>query len=89
VTPGFVGNPDFKLADQFLLWRGDSSPGLTSYNTYFLLNTPGFTGWIKHGDVFRNSQDASPVFIRDQSVIVDSKAGFPTWTMPAPWSSDP
>ncbi|WFB35026.1 SdrD B-like domain-containing protein [Kiritimatiellota bacterium B12222] len=85
-SPVFKGNPDFKLSDQFWIWRGDEVSGRTSYLTYVLLDNTTFTGWIKFGDIFSTDISEQTLFKRDNAVIIDSRTGNASYQYAAPWT---
>jgi len=64
---GFFGSRNFKTADSFFIWRGDTTPNAIGYDTYFLLNrettNPVQIKWVKVGDVTLAPHD-SPLYFR-------------------------
>jgi hypothetical protein len=84
---GFVGNPGFKLADQFLIWNGDNTPGRNGYNVYYYLDySITYLRWIVMGDASAASRDDEILFLRDRAVMFESRTGLETYIQPLPWA---
>jgi len=83
---GFDGNPDFKRADQFLVWNGDVEDGGTGYYVYYLLDSTSIVRWVVTGDVHVTRRDAETLFFRDRAVVVDSRNGLDTYVQPLTWT---
>lgn len=90
----FFGSRDFKTADSFYVWKGDSTPGNSSYETTYLLQSTSRNQWAKVGDAGLTARDPEVSLLRNRSVFVRSKNGLPTATLPAykmpsPWRPNP
>jgi hypothetical protein len=84
---GFVGNPGFKLADQFLIWNGDNTPGRNGYNLHYYLDfNINYLRWIVMGDASAASKDDEILFLRDRAVMFESRNGLETYIQPLPWA---
>jgi len=87
---GFFGSRNFKTADSFFIWRGDTTPNAIGYDTYFLLNrettNPVQIKWVKVGDVTLAPHDSPLYFLSDSAVFVRTAASLPAYTVPSPWT---
>ncbi len=86
----FQGDRDFKKADQFLLWRGDSRQNLNAgYDTYFMTagtaTRPLPPNWVMTGDVTLIPQNAVQHFKPDYSILLKRNGAAPGNRMPSPW----
>lgn len=90
---GFFGSRDFKTADSFYVWRPDSNPAATNYDTYYLADggssQPTFRRWVLVGDKTVVARDSNLLFKRDRSVFLRAKIAKPNHWIPAPWRPDP
>jgi hypothetical protein len=96
VTPDlpvvFFGSRDFKTADSFFVWKGDTSAGATGYETYFLLRKnpapadPGVFKWVTAGDSALTNMDAAPLFLGDRSVFIRAASDLHAYKTPSPWA---
>jgi hypothetical protein len=84
---GFIGTANFKTADQFLLWKGDSTPGASGYITDYLLDgSATIKRWVKVGDATIASQSNLPLFPGDRSIFIKTAVSSrPNYVMPLPW----
>jgi hypothetical protein len=87
-TAGFLGDADYKFADQFLLWRGDFTAGANSYDAYYLLIwADSFNQWTRAADVSLTDRNEALLFLRNRAVFLERReADLPTYTMPLPWN---
>ena len=87
---GFDGDRDYKLADMFYVWRGDTTVGATGYDTYYLLDgsplQSAIKRWVKIGDAFITPRDGSALFLTDRSVFLDLNQNLPGNRVMAPWT---
>ena len=87
---GFFGSRDFKTADSFFVWKGDTVAGTNGYDTYFLLNRdtviPAQIKWVKQGDVTLASRDAAALLLGNASVFLRVKNDLHSHTVPSPWN---
>lgn len=87
---GFFGSRDFKTADSFFVWNSDADPLGRSHSTYFLADNPvpdpAILRWAKAGDNTLAPRDSEMLFLHDRSVIIRTKNGLPTYTIPRPWT---
>jgi hypothetical protein len=87
---GFFGSRDFKTADSFFVWNSDADPLGRSHSTYFLADNPAsdpaILRWAKTGDSTLAPRDSEMLFRYDRSVIIRTKNGLPTYTIPSPWT---
>jgi len=87
---GFFGSRDFKTADSFFVWKGDTVVGTNGYDTYFLLNRdtviPAQIKWVKQGDVSLTSRDAAQLLLGNASVFLRVKNDLHSYTVPSPWN---
>ncbi|MBJ7259395.1 MAG: carboxypeptidase regulatory-like domain-containing protein, partial [Chthoniobacterales bacterium] len=88
---GFFGTNDFKTADQFMMWRGDTRPDLNSYNAYYLLSaarpgSPTLQQWNASGDSRLTNQSSNNFFIPDYSTLIRVKSSLTNFTTPLPWN---
>jgi hypothetical protein len=93
VAANFHANRDFKIADSFFIWRGDTTPGLSSYDSYFLA-AGSLNGWIRNSPPSPVIRNSDILLIRNRAVFVRSKNGLPNLTQPAykvlsPWRPNP
>lgn len=90
VANGFDGDRDYKLADMFYLWRGDTTSGANGYDTYYLLDgsptQSAIKRWVKIGDAFITPRDTTNLFLADRSVFLDLNQDLPTHRVAAPWA---
>lgn len=86
-TIGFFGSRDFKTADSFFIWKGDTTAGLDGYDSYFLLSaaSPVTLRWVKVGDAALNAKDGLGLFLSDRGVFVRAKYALPSYVTPCPW----
>ncbi len=86
----FFGSRDFKTADSFYIWKGDTVAGTNGYDTYFLLNRdtviPAQIKWVKQGDVSLTSRDAAALLLGNASVFLRVKNDLHSYTVPSPWN---
>lgn len=83
---GFIGGRDFKLVDQFLTWRGDSTPNQAGYVTYYLLDAGApFQRWVRVGDSTVAARDAEILLFSDQSAMKRASTPRAGYVMPVPW----
>jgi len=66
---GFTGSPDYKFADQFLIWRGDNTTGTVSYNTYYLVDWTTLQQWTQTPDYSYANQSNTLHFLRDRASL--------------------
>ena len=90
----FFGSRDFKTADSFYVWRGDTTPGNSSYDTTYLVLSSNRNQWAKVGDAALAVRDSEVRLLRNRAVFVRSKNGLPTaslpaYSMPSPWRPNP
>ena len=88
---GFFGTNDFKLADQFMMWRGDTNASLNTYTAYYLLSaarpgSPTLLQWTANGDARLNNQSSNNLFIPDYSTLIRVKSSLTNFTTPLPWN---
>jgi hypothetical protein len=85
---GFFGSRDFKTADSFYLWQGDTTAGVSSYTTYYLLNStsPAVLRWVKVGDAKLTSVDAATLLSGNRSAFIRVAAARSAYTTPRPWT---
>jgi hypothetical protein len=86
----FQGNRDFKKADQFLLWRGDTrQTNNASYDTYFMIagtaTRPLPPNWAFTGDVNLTPQNQIMHFKPDFSILLKRNNAKSDNKMPSPW----
>jgi hypothetical protein len=90
LSTGFFGSRDFKTADSVFIWKGDATPQLSGYDTYYLLNRdtviPAQIKWVKVGDGSLASRDANQLMLNDSSVFLRTKNALHTYTVPSPWN---
>ncbi|MEI6608051.1 MAG: hypothetical protein WCP35_22335, partial [Verrucomicrobiota bacterium] len=90
LAASFFGSRDFKTADSIFVWKGDATPGVTTYDTYYLLSNsptnPTTVKWVKVGDVSLSSYDAASILLGDRSVFIRANAALPSYSTPSPWS---
>jgi hypothetical protein len=96
---GFFGSRDFKTADSFFIWKGDTNGITAGYDSYFLLSaaSPVTNKWVKVGDATIADQGnddplASPTprpfkFLSDRSVFIRVASPLPLYTIPCPWTN--
>jgi large repetitive protein len=89
----FFADRDFKVADAFFIWRGDTTPGISSYDSYVLL-AGSLNGWIRNSPPSPVIRNSDVLLIRNRAVFVRSKNGLPNLTQPAykvpsPWRPNP
>ena len=92
LVEGFFGSRDFKTADSFYLWKGDATPGLSTYDTYYMLMngsapTPSLLRWVRVGDSLASPRGAEILLLENRAVFTRSAAGLATYGYPSPWSS--
>jgi uncharacterized repeat protein (TIGR01451 family) len=89
-SDGFFGSRDFKTADSFFLWRRDTEPASTGYDSFFLLDgspaQPGALRWVMVGDAEITPRDLEPRFKRDGAVMLRVEDDRPQYAIPCPWS---
>jgi len=88
---GFFGTNDFKTADQFMMWRGDTRPDLNTYTAYYLLSaarsgSPTLLQWTANGDSRLTNQSSNNFFIPDYSTLIRVKSSITNFTTPLPWN---
>ena len=87
---GFIGTKDFKTADSFFVWKGDTTPGLATYDTYYLLNgapqNAALLRWVKVGDATAASRSADLLLLENRAVFTRSSTGLPTYGYASPWT---
>lgn len=88
---GFFGSRDFKTADSFFLWKGDATPGLGTYDTYYMLMngaapTPSLLRWVRVGDSLASPRDAEILLLENRAVFTRSAAGLASYGYPRPWN---
>jgi uncharacterized protein (TIGR02597 family) len=88
---GFFGTNDFKTADQFMLWRGDTNASLNSYDAYYLLSAakagkPTLLQWTKNGDASLVNQSSNNLFPPDYSILIRVQSALTNFTTPLPWN---
>ena len=85
---GFFGSRDFKTADSFYLWQGDTTAGVSSYTTYYLLysTSPAVLRWVKVGDAKLTSVDAATLLSGNRSAFIRVAAARSAYTTPRPWT---
>ncbi len=90
LTTGFFGSRDSKTADSVFIWKGDSVPGTSGYDTYYLLHretvVPAQIKWVKVGDATLAPRDAAALLPSDSSVFLRVKADIPSYSVPRPWN---
>ncbi|MGJ8642903.1 MAG: SdrD B-like domain-containing protein [Luteolibacter sp.] len=86
LTEGFFGSKDFKTADSFFLWKGDATPGLSTYDTYYLLHHVSLQRWVKVGDSSATPRDAEILLLENRAAFTRSASGLSTYGYPSPWS---
>ncbi|MEP2774555.1 MAG: SdrD B-like domain-containing protein [Luteolibacter sp.] len=90
VASGFFGSKDFKTADSFFIWKGDTTEGLSTYDTYYLLNgapqSPTLLRWVKVGDAALTSRDAEVLLLENRAAFTRSAPGMPNYGYPSPWT---
>ncbi len=87
---GFIGDRDFKKAEQFFIWKGDASDGASGYDTWFLLNgapvQPSLIQWTKTGDAGLAPAGSQILFLGDRSTFIDVNADLESYSIPVPWT---
>ena len=87
----FFGSRDFKTADSFFIWKGDATPGLGTYDTYYLLDgapvNPSLVRWVRVGDSNAVSRGNELLFLEDRAVFTRNAAPIPLYLSPNPWSN--
>jgi len=88
---GFFGTNDFKTADQFMMWRGDTNASLNTYTAYYLLsaarsNSPTLLQWTANGDARLTNQSSNNLFIPDYSTLIRVRSSLTNFTTPLPWN---
>ena len=87
---GFLGSRNFKLADRFLVWRGDGTPPAAGYASYFLLDgapvQPSLVQWTRTGDVTLQPQGDALLFPGNRSAFVEVSADRFLYLIPCPWT---
>jgi hypothetical protein len=84
---GFDGDTDIRRADQVMFWEGDSTPGLVSYNTVYLLDAGApYQRWVSAGDSFVTPLDNTSAFKAGRSVFIKRSASLGDYTVGAPWA---
>ena len=88
---GFFGTNDFKTADQFMMWRGDTRPEFNTYTAYYLLsasrsNRPTLLQWTANGDANLTNQSSNNFFIPDYSTLIRVQSSLTNFTTPLPWN---
>ena len=92
LAAGFSGSLDFKTADSFFTWNGDTmidgvgNPAI-GYSTYFLLDWPPDPAeWAQVGDPDLNPFDAKLLFLGNRSAFIRTKNGVSAYRIPLPWA---
>jgi uncharacterized repeat protein (TIGR01451 family) len=87
----FFGSRDFKSADSFFIWKGDATPGLGTYDTYYLLDgapvNPSLIRWVRVGDSSATSRGNELLLLEDRAVFTRNAAPIPFYLSPNPWSN--
>ena len=91
---GFYGSRDFKTADSFFIWKGDTTTGATGYDTYWLLHSEVpqhfMDRWVMAGDATLAPKDDTILFQSDRSVFIRMKNELDTYAIiPTPWDPNP
>ena len=85
----FFGSRDFKAADSFFVWKGDTDVALDGYDTYYLLSkqtAPVVVKWVKVGDATLAAQGSELLFQGDRSVFIRAAADLHAYRIPCPWA---
>ena len=90
-SAGFFGSRDFKTADSFFVWQGDTTTGANSYDTYWLLHStsPVRDQWVMAGDATLASKDATSLLLSDRAVFIRAAGDLHTYSDPSPWTPSP
>jgi hypothetical protein len=88
---GFFGTNDFKTADQFMMWRGDTRPEFNTYTAYYLLsasrsNRPTLLQWTANGDASLTNHSSNNLFISDYSTLIRVQSSLTNFITPLPWN---
>ncbi len=87
---GFFGSRDFKTADSFFIWKGDATPGLSTYDTYWLLDgapvSPSLRRWVKAGDASAAARDHEILLPGNRAAFTSSASGLPDYGYSSPWN---
>ena len=88
---GFFGTNDFKPADQFMVWRGDTRSDLNSHTAYYLFSAsrpgrPTLLQWTANGDANLTNQSSNNLFIPDYSTLIRVRSSLTNFTTPLPWN---
>ena len=91
LAANFFGSRDFKTADSFFVWKGDATPGLGTYDTYYLLMngtapTPSLLRWVRVGDSMASPRGSEILLLENRAVFTRSAAGLATYGYSSPWN---
>ena len=82
----FTGDTESSLADQILTWKGDTVPGESGFDLYFLLElAPGYQFWSDSSFVDRGSES---LFKACRAIFLNKQNGQETFTLSLPWDPD-
>ena len=85
-SSGFVFNRSPSVADKALLWRGDTNPTLTGYDSTVFLQVSGIGRWINETDTNFTPQNEVDVFKSFRAAIIKTRTAKPNYKMPLPWT---
>ena len=83
---GFKGDPEYTVADRFIVWRADETPGVNGFRSYNLNDWFTPARWVRVGDAFRTDQNDVLHFGKDFSVFFEMTAPLPSYTITPRWS---
>ena len=88
MTPanGFTGSNDPAKADKLQIWKGDSTPNLSGYDGFFLLQAGAFNQWSPEQNASLSNENTSLLMPSLRSAFIRSRAGNATYIMPNPWT---
>jgi len=82
VANGFAAGPVASIADEFQIWRGDSTPGMEGFDPFYLFNILQPNVWV---DTSLTDRDGEGHFKGCRSAIYKSKDGNATFNMEVPF----
>ena len=86
ISNGFSGSPDPSLADQIMVWSGNSDPQTTGFVSYFLLDLGVGTGlryWTVQGSAALTNEDHTVLFRSNRATFIRSNAPRSEYQIPA------
>lgn len=86
VASGFTGSPQPSTSDLISVWRADTTAGINSYDTFFLLQINTLERWVRQGDATLADRGAESTFQPGRAAFLRKQTAAPAYLLPAPWA---